>query len=157
MSFGLLTHKRLKNLTTITTQVLDLASSFCRMVLEVDSSVLEADSSVEDDLSVLDLGSSMAKVKLGFNRRSHKRQKIGCPCGCMIRRDGKSVHLKSKKHTRWLAGKKFDQKVWSRKTKRCPKCGSRQSNANLARHQKTRRCLKATKANRGKDRTVKQR
>jgi len=125
------------------------------MVLEVDSSVLEADSSVEDDLSVLDLGSSMAKVKIGFNRRSHKRQKIRCPCGCIFRRDGKSVHLKSKKHTRWLAGKKFNQKVWSRKTTRCSKCGSRQSNANLARHQKTPKCLKARSANRGKDKKVK--
>ena len=87
--------------------------------------------------------SDMSRLKIGFNRLVHKRQKYRCKCGCTLRRDGKAAHLKSEKHKFRIAGKKFDKKKWAKEECVCPVCGTKSTKGNLAAHKKSAKCLKA--------------
>ena len=110
---------------------------------------------LENDPSVLETGALLAKMKIGFNRLRHKEKPWKCSCGCSLRRDGKSVHLKSKRHKQRMAGKRFNKKKWAMETCACPLCKTKSTRGNLATHQKTKKCLRARKANKKKNKRVK--
>ena len=106
---------------------------------------------LENDPSVLETGALLAKMKIGFNRLRHKEKPWKCSCGCSLRRDGKSVHLKSKRHKQRMAGKRFNKKKWAMEPCACPLCKTKSTRGNLATHQKTKKCLRRRGANKEKN------
>ena len=113
------------------------------MVREDTSSVREDTSSISEVRETTSLISGIANMSIGFNRKEHKKKRWSCKCGCTMRLDGKSGHLKSKKHRQKMAGVKFSQKKWATTICKCPLCGKDTTKANLSTHKKSKKCKRS--------------
>ena len=87
----------------------------CRIVLKKTSQEYLENQRISDKITYFDIiEKEKIRKKQFFEAIRYNKEKITCECGAIIRRDYKSTHLKSKKHTDIIDGLKLNRRRFNR-------------------------------------------